>query len=50
MLEIDEKDKEKCAALSEMGDIVDPSNFIVDDKTMADYYTKTKDQQDQCSI
>ena len=50
MLEIDEKDKEKCAALSELGDIVDPSNFIVDDNLMSNYYTKAKNPTNQCNI
>ena len=50
MLEIDEKDKEKCAALSELGDIVDPSNFIVDENIMNKYYTKTNTDKLQCKI
>ena len=50
MLEIDEKDKEKCAALSELGDIVDPSNFIVDENIMKKYYTKTNAVTQSCKI
>jgi hypothetical protein len=47
MLEIDEKDKEKCAALSELS--IDPSNFIVDDEIMAKYYTKKNDPAQKCT-